>query len=42
MNMVTTFADPFDAMLSLQQALEAQLTSDWLQDSTTSRRLPAD
>jgi HSP20 family protein len=35
--MVTTFADPFDALLSLQQALEAQLTSDWLRDSITSR-----
>ena len=35
--MITTFADPFDALLSLQRALEAQLTSDWLQDSTTSR-----
>ena len=35
--MVTTFGDPFDALLSLQQALEAQLTSDWLRDSTTSR-----
>ena len=35
--MVTTFGDPFDALLSLQQALEAQLSSDWLQDSTASR-----
>jgi HSP20 family protein len=35
--MITTFANPFDALLSLQRALEAQLTSDWLQDSTTSR-----
>jgi HSP20 family protein len=35
--MISTFADPFDALLSLQRALEAQLTSDWLQDSTTSR-----
>src|SRR6201997_3581960 len=35
--MIKTFADPFDALLSLQRALEAQLTSDWLQDSTTSR-----
>jgi len=35
--MVTTFADPFDALLSLQRALEAQLSSDWLQDSTASR-----
>jgi HSP20 family protein len=36
MNMVTTFADPFDALLSLQRALDARLTSDWLEDSTTS------
>jgi HSP20 family protein len=35
--MITTFANPFDALLSLQRALEAQLTSDWLEDSTTSR-----
>jgi HSP20 family protein len=35
--MISTFADPFDALLSLQRALEGQLTSDWLQDSTTSR-----
>jgi HSP20 family protein len=32
-----TFADPFDALFSLQQALEARLASDWLQDLTTSR-----
>jgi HSP20 family protein len=32
-----TFADPFDALLSLQQALEARLASDWLQNLTTSR-----
>jgi HSP20 family protein len=32
-----TFADPFDALLSLQQALEARLASDWLHDLTTSR-----
>jgi HSP20 family protein len=35
--MITTFADPFDALLSLQRALDAQLSSDWLQDSTASR-----
>jgi hypothetical protein len=29
--------DPFDALINLQRALEAQLTSDWLQDPTTSR-----
>jgi HSP20 family protein len=32
-----TFADPFDALFSLQQALEARLASDWLHDLTTSR-----
>jgi HSP20 family protein len=36
-NMFTTFADPFNALLDLQRALEARLASDWLQDSTTSR-----
>jgi HSP20 family molecular chaperone IbpA len=36
-NMIATFADPFDALLSLQRALEAQLSSDWLHDTTTSR-----
>jgi HSP20 family protein len=35
--MITTFADPFDALLSLQRALDAQLSSAWLQDSTASR-----
>jgi HSP20 family protein len=35
--MITTFADPFDALLSLQRALEARLESGWLQDFTTSR-----
>jgi HSP20 family protein len=37
MNMVTPFADPFDALLSLQRELDARLTSDWLEDSTASR-----
>jgi HSP20 family protein len=36
-NMFTAFADPFNALLDLQRALEARLASDWLQDSTTSR-----
>jgi HSP20 family protein len=36
-NMITRFADPFDALLGLQRALDAHLTSDWLEDSTTSR-----
>jgi HSP20 family protein len=35
--MVTAFSDPFDALLSLQRALEAQLASNWFQDQTTSR-----
>src|SRR5437764_15350450 len=35
--MITTFGDPFDALLNLQKALEAHLTSDWLEDLTTSR-----
>ena len=35
--MITTFADPFDALFNLQRALDAQLTSEWLRDSTTSR-----
>ena len=35
--MMTTFADPYDALLSLQRELEASLSSDWLQDRTTSR-----
>lgn len=33
--MITTLADPFDALLSLQRALEARLESDWLRDATT-------
>jgi HSP20 family protein len=36
-NMITAFADPFDALLNLQRALDASLASDWLQDLTTSR-----
>ena len=35
--MIATFADPFDTLDRLQKALEARLTSDWLQDMTTSR-----
>jgi HSP20 family protein len=35
--MITMFADPFDALFNLQRALDAQLTSEWLRDSTTSR-----
>jgi len=32
-----TFADPFDALLSLQQALDARRASEWLHDMTTGR-----
>jgi hypothetical protein len=35
--MITAFADPFDALLNLQRALDASFASDWLQDLTTSR-----
>ena len=35
--MVTAFVDPFDALFSLQRALEARLASDWLQHQTTSQ-----
>jgi HSP20 family protein len=35
--MITTFADPFDTLLSLQRELEARFASDWLHDLTTSR-----
>lgn len=35
-NMLTTFADPFDALFNLQRALEGRLASDWLRDQTTS------
>jgi HSP20 family protein len=32
--MITTLTDPFDALFSLQRALEARLESDWLRDAT--------
>jgi HSP20 family protein len=32
--MISTFADPFDALFSLQRALESRLESDWLQGAT--------
>jgi HSP20 family protein len=35
--MITLASDPFDALLHLQQALDARLSSDWMQDTTTSR-----
>jgi HSP20 family protein len=36
-NMITRFADPFDALFNLQRALEGRLASDWLHDQTTSQ-----
>jgi len=35
--MLMGFADPFDTLLELQRSLEGTLSSDWLQDLTTSR-----
>jgi HSP20 family protein len=35
--MITAFADPFDALLNLQRALDASSGSEWLQGLTTSR-----
>jgi HSP20 family protein len=35
--MITAFADPFAALLSLQRELDARFASDWLSDMTTSR-----
>jgi HSP20 family protein len=35
--MYTAVTDPLNALLDLQRALDARLTSGWLQDSTTSR-----
>jgi HSP20 family protein len=35
--MVIRFADPSDALLNLQRALEERLESGWLQDFTTGR-----
>src|SRR5581483_3953503 len=32
--MMGTFADPFDALFSLQRALDSRLESDWLQGAT--------
>jgi HSP20 family protein len=36
-SMITAFADPFDALLSLQRELDARFASDWLSDMTASR-----
>jgi HSP20 family protein len=35
--MITAFADPFDALLSLQRELDARFASNWLSDMTASR-----
>jgi HSP20 family protein len=35
--MVTAFTGPFDALLSLQRALDARTASDWLRDQPTSQ-----
>jgi HSP20 family protein len=35
--MITTFADPFDALFDLQRALEARTGSEWLQHQTASQ-----
>jgi HSP20 family protein len=35
--MMTGIADPFDALLSLQRALDARTASDWLRDLSTSQ-----
>ena len=36
-HMSTAFGDPFDTLFNLQRELEARLSSDWLQDRTTTR-----
>jgi HSP20 family protein len=35
--MIKMLSDPFDALFSLQRALDARLASEWLHDATTSR-----
>jgi len=35
--MISSFGHPFDALLSLQRALEERSTSEWAQDATMSR-----
>jgi HSP20 family protein len=35
--MITAYADPFDALFNLQQAVDSRLSSDWLQEQTTSQ-----
>jgi len=35
--MVTIFADPLDTLFNLQRALDARISSDWLQDQTAAQ-----
>jgi HSP20 family protein len=35
--MITAFADPFDVLVNLQRALDAQTGSSWLQNQTASQ-----
>jgi HSP20 family protein len=36
-NMITTYTTPFDALFNLQQAVDSRLSSDWLEEQTTSQ-----
>jgi HSP20 family protein len=36
-NMITAYAAPFDALFNLQQAVDSRLSSDWLEEQTTSQ-----
>jgi HSP20 family protein len=36
-NMITAYANPFDSLFNLQQAVDSRLSSDWLQEQTTSQ-----
>jgi HSP20 family protein len=36
-NMITAYADPFDALFNLQRELEARIASEWLQNQTASQ-----
>jgi HSP20 family protein len=35
--MITAYANPFDALFNLQRAVDSRLSSDWLQEQTTSQ-----
>jgi len=35
--MATIFADPFDTLFNLQKALDARISSDWLEDQTAAQ-----